>query len=172
MNYGAIKKTDIANGPGVRVSLFVSGCTHQCPGCFNSVAWDFNYGNAFDETVQEEIFHALAPQYISGLSVLGGEPFEPENQRALLPFLREVRKRFPEKNIWFYSGYVFETELLGESRAYCEVTAELLSMIDVLVDGRFVEAEKDITLKFKGSRNQRIIDVRKSLESGETVVIG
>lgn len=172
MNYGEIKKTDIANGPGVRVSLFVSGCTHKCPGCFNEVAWDFGYGRAFDEGVQEELLEALAPKYIAGLTILGGEPFEPENQTALLPFIRRVRERFPNKNIWIFTGYVFDTDLLGESRARCDATDEILSMTDVIVDGPFVEAEKDITLRFKGSRNQRIIDVKKSLESGSVAVIG
>ncbi len=172
MNYGEIKKTDIANGPGVRVSLFVSGCTHKCPGCFNEVAWDFGYGRAFDKGVQEELLEALAPKFIAGLTILGGEPFEPENQTALLPFIRRVREQFPNKNIWIYTGYVFDTELLGESRARCDATDEILSMTDVIVDGPFVEAEKDITLRFKGSRNQRIIDVRKSLKSGSVAVIG
>lgn len=172
MNYGEIKKTDIANGPGVRVSLFVSGCTHKCPGCFNEVAWDFGYGRAFDEGVQEELLEALAPKYIAGLTILGGEPFEPENQTALLPFIRRVRERFPNKNIWIFTGYVFDTDLLGESRARCDATDEILSMTDVIVDGPFVEAEKDITLRFKGSRNQRIIDVKKSLGSGSVAVIG
>ena len=172
MNYGEIKKTDIANGPGVRVSLFVSGCTHKCPGCFNEVAWDFGYGRAFDEGVQEELLEALAPKYIAGLTILGGEPFEPENQTALLPFIRRVHERFPNKNIWIFTGYVFDTELLGESRARCDATDEILSMTDIIVDGPFVEAEKDITLRFKGSRNQRIIDVKKSLESGSVAVIG
>lgn len=172
MNYAEIKKTDIANGPGVRVSLFVSGCTHRCKGCFNEIAWDFNYGRPFDGGVCEELYAALAPKFISGLTVLGGEPFEPENQRALLPFLREVRKRFPQKSIWVFTGYVFEDELLSGSRARCEVTDELLSLIDVLVDGRFEDEKKDITLRFKGSSNQRIIDVKKSLETGNTAVIG
>lgn len=169
MNYGAIKKTDIANGMGVRVSLFVSGCTHRCKGCFNEVAWDFGYGNKFTKEVQDELIEALSPKYISGLTVLGGEPFEPENQRALLPFIKRVRESFPNKSIWFYSGYIFDTELLNESRARCEVTDELLSMIDVLVDGEFIEEQKDITLNFKGSRNQRIIDVRRSLQERMTI---
>lgn len=171
MNYGEIKKTDIANGSGVRVSLFVSGCTHHCKGCFNEVAWDFEYGNEFTEQVQDEILAALEPKYISGLSVLGGEPFEPDNQRALLPFIRKVRSRFPQKNIWFYTGYLFDKDLLQESRARCEVTDELLSMIDILIDGPFVEELKDITLIFRGSSNQRIIDVNQSLATGGVAVI-
>ncbi len=170
MNYAEIKKTDIANGPGVRVSLFVSGCTHRCKNCFNEIAWDFNYGNPFDENVQDELMEALSPRFIAGLSVLGGEPFEPENQRALLPFIKSVKERFPSKDIWVYSGYLFDKELLSESRARCEVTDELLSLIDVLVDGPFIEEEKDLMLTFRGSANQRIIDVPKSLSTGHTVL--
>lgn len=170
MNYAEIKKTDIANGPGVRVSLFVSGCTHHCKNCFNEIAWDFNFGKPFTEDTQDELIEALSPRFIAGLSVLGGEPFEPENQRALLPFIKRVKEKFPSKNIWAYSGYLFDAELLNESRARCEVTDELLSLIDVLVDGRFVEEEKDLMLKFKGSANQRIIDVKKSLATGHTVL--
>ncbi len=168
MNYGEIKKTDIANGPGVRVSLFVSGCTHRCKNCFNEVAWDFNYGRQFTRETADEIYDALSPEYISGLTVLGGEPFEPQNQRALLPFIREVRRRFPSKSIWVFSGYLYE-ELKSESRARCEVTDELLSLIDVLIDGEFMEDKKDITLKFRGSANQRIIDMSKTLSVGHVV---
>ena len=165
MNYGEIKKCDIANGEGVRVSLFVSGCTHHCRGCFNPETWDFNYGRLFDDKAEEEIFSALSANYISGLSLLGGEPFEPENQRALLPFLRKVKAVFPTKNIWCYTGYLFE-ELLGGSKAHCECTKEMLMLIDILVDGEFHLEKKDISLAYRGSSNQRIIDVRKSLESG------
>ena len=165
MNYGEIKKCDIANGEGVRVSLFVSGCTHHCRGCFNPETWDFNYGRLFDDKAEEEIFSALSANYISGLSLLGGEPFEPENQRALLPFLRKVKAVFPTKNIWCYTGYLFE-ELLGGSRAHCECTKEMLLLIDILVDGEFHLEKKDISLAYRGSSNQRIIDVRKSFESG------
>ncbi len=170
MNYGAIKKTDIANGAGVRVSLFVSGCRHRCENCFNEVAWDFEYGDAFNDKVFEEVIEAMRPKYISGLSILGGEPFEPENQRALLPLVKKVKENLPGKDIWVYSGFEYDTELIGESRARCEVTDELLSMIDILVDGRYVESEKDITLKFRGSRNQRIIDVPASLVNGNVVL--
>ena len=165
MNYGEIKKCDIANGEGVRVSLFVSGCTHHCRGCFNPETWDFNYGRLFDDKAEEEIFSALSANYISGLSLLGGEPFEPENQRALLPFLRNVKAVFPTKNIWCYTGYLFE-ELLGGSKAHCECTKEMLMLIDILVDGEFHLEKKDISLAYRGSSNQRIIDVRKSLEGG------
>lgn len=167
MNYGAIKKCDIANGEGVRVSLFVSGCTHHCPGCFNQEAWDFDFGRPFTEETEEEILQALSPEYINGLTLLGGEPFEPGNQRVLLPFLKKVRERFPQKNIWCYSGYTLEEDLLKESRARCEATDEMLSMIDVLVDGRFVMELKDISLAFRGSSNQRILDLPATLREGE-----
>ncbi|MCD8170274.1 MAG: anaerobic ribonucleoside-triphosphate reductase activating protein [Clostridiales bacterium] len=170
MNYGTIKKNDIANGEGVRVSLFVSGCTHHCRNCFNEEAWDFSYGNPFTPETEEEILDALSPDYINGLTLLGGEPFEPENQRALLPFLKRVRERFPEKDIWCYTGYLMDKELLEESRARCEVTDRMLGMIDVLVDGKFVEGLKDISLPFRGSSNQRIIDVRASLENSGIVM--
>ena len=169
MNFATIKKRDIANGPGVRVSLFVSGCTHRCEGCFNEIAWDFGYGEPFTDAVQEELLEALAPDYVAGLSLLGGEPFEPENQRALLPFLKRVREAFPQKNIWCYSGYTLE-QLQGESRARCEVTDEMLGMLDVLVDGRFVLAKKNIRLRFRGSENQRLIDMNKTREAGEIVL--
>ncbi|MGN0642404.1 MAG: anaerobic ribonucleoside-triphosphate reductase activating protein [Huintestinicola sp.] len=170
MFYGEIKKCDIADGEGVRISLFVSGCTHRCKGCFNPQTWDFRYGKEFTEETENELLRELSPNYIDGLTLLGGEPFEPENQRRLVSFLRKVRERFPEKSIWCYTGYVFETELLSESRARCECTDEMLSMTDVLVDGEFVEDKKDITLAFRGSSNQRIIDVKKSLEQKETVL--
>lgn len=170
MNYGTIKKNDIANGEGVRVSLFVSGCTHHCRNCFNEEAWDFRFGRPFTGETQQEILKALEPGYINGLTLLGGEPFEPENQRALLPFLRRVRERFPEKDIWCYTGYLFDVQLLAQSRARCECTDEMLRLIDVLVDGRFVEEEKDISLAFKGSANQRIIDVKRSLDEGRVVI--
>ena len=169
MNYGEIKKCDIANGEGVRVALFVSGCRHHCKGCFNSMTWDFNYGKKFTEETEEEILEALKPNYIDGLSLLGGEPFEPENQEVLVKLLRKVKERYPEKNIWCYSGYLFDEELQKESRARCEYTDEMLSMIDVLVDGRFEEDKKNITLLFRGSENQRLIDVKKSLEEGQVV---
>ena len=169
MNYATIKYCDIANGEGVRTSLFVSGCRRHCPNCFNAVAWDFGYGAPFTKEVRNEILESLAPGYINGLSLLGGEPFEPENQRVLLPFLKKVRERFPKKNIWCYTGYLFDKELLGESRARCECTDEMLSLIDVLVDGEFVQKLYSVALAFRGSENQRIIDVKKSLETGEIV---
>ena len=164
MNYATIKWTDIANGEGVRISLFVSGCTRRCKDCFNAVAWDFSYGKPFDEAVRESIYEGLKAEYIAGLSLLGGEPLEPENQRALLPFVKEVKKRFPEKSIWCYTGNVFDpaTGLLKEQEKNTEVTEELISLFDVLVDGEFIEAQKNIRLKFRGSSNQRILDVKKS----------
>ena len=164
MNYATIKWTDIANGEGVRISLFVSGCTRRCKDCFNAVAWDFSYGKPFDESVRESIYEGLKAEYIAGLSLLGGEPLEPENQRALLPFVKEVKKRFPEKSIWCYTGNVFDpaTGLLKEQEKNTEVTEEFISLFDVLVDGEFIEAQKNIRLKFRGSSNQRILDVKKS----------
>ncbi len=170
MNYGEIKKTDIANGKGVRVSLFVSGCTHRCKECFNPETWDFAYGKPYTEKTEDDIISYLAPVYIAGLSLLGGEPFEPENQRALIKLLRRVKKTYPKKNVWCYTGYLFDKDLLSESRARCEVTDEMLSYIDVLVDGEFVLSQKDITLAFRGSANQRIIDVPKSIENGNVTI--
>ena len=168
MNYAEIKTTDIANGEGVRVSLFVSGCRRHCKGCFNAMTWDFGYGKPFDERVEEFILNALAPDYIAGLTLLGGDPFEPENQRALYPFVKKVRERFPQKNIWCYTGYTYEKGSLKEQEAKTEVTTQLLKLLDVLVDGKFIEELKDIRLKFKGSSNQRIIDLKKSFETDET----
>ncbi len=170
MNYAEIKKTDIANGEGVRVSLFVSGCRRGCKNCFNKIAWDFGYGKPFTEEVEEEIIAALSPSYIAGLTLLGGDPMEPENQRALLPFVKKVRARLPQKNIWCYTGYTFRDGAIEEPQANCEVTRELISLIDVLVDGRFEESLKDIRLKFRGSSNQRVIDVKRSISENNTVL--
>lgn len=170
MNYGEIKNYDIANGEGVRVSLFVSGCTHHCKGCFNSNTWDFSYGKPFTKETEDEILSFLSHSYIDGLSLLGGEPFEPENQRALLPLLKKVKKKFPNKTIWCYTGYLFDSELRGQSRARCECTDEMLDNIDVLVDGEFKQDLYDISLSFRGSSNQRIIDVNKSLKSSNIVL--
>ena len=170
MNYAEIKKTDIANGEGVRVSLFVSGCRRRCKNCFNQIAWDFDYGNPFTEEVEEEIISALTPYYIAGLTLLGGDPMEPENQRALLPFVRKVRARLPEKNIWCFTGYTYSDGTLEEEAVRFSETKELISLFDVLVDGRFVEELKDIRLKFRGSSNQRVIDVQKSLQTGQVVL--
>ena len=160
MNYSAIRTCDVANGPGVRVSLFVSGCTHCCPGCFNPDTWDFAHGDPWTDAAQEKLLTACEPDWIQGLSLLGGEPFEPDNQRALLPLLREFRARFPQKDVWAWTGCVYERELLKDSHWRCEVTDELLSLIDTLVDGPFIEAQKDISLRFRGSSNQRILNLK------------
>ena len=168
MNYANIKKHDVANGVGVRVSLFVSGCTHRCKGCFNAEAWDFSYGKPYGESTEEEILQALGHSYIAGLSLLGGEPFEPCNQRALLPLLRKFSAIYPQKTVWCYTGYTFDADLCKGGRAHCEATDEMLSCLDVLVDGEFVESLKDLKLRFRGSSNQRIIDVKRSLAEGET----
>lgn len=170
MNYATIKKRDIANGIGVRVSLFVSGCTHRCKNCFNKEAWDFSYGKPFTKEVEDEIAECLEPSFVNGLSLLGGEPFEPQNQRALVGFLERIRREFPKKDVWCYTGYTLETDLLSESRARCEVTDRMLSMIDVLVDGEFVEELKNISLRFRGSENQRVINLPETLKTGRTVI--
>ena len=169
MYYGEIKNCDIANGIGVRVTLFVSGCTNHCEQCFQPQTWDFCYGNPFTTETENQILEMLAPDYIDGLTLLGGEPFEPANQRDLLPFVKRVKEQYPNKTIWCFSGFRLDDELLKESYARCEVTDELLSYIDVLVDGRFVAALKDISLRFRGSSNQRLIDLPKTLEKGEIV---
>ena len=159
MYYGTIKNYDIADGPGVRVSLFVSGCTNHCENCFQPETWDFNFGTPFTHDTENEIIKMLTPSYISGLTVLGGEPFEPSNQEVLLPFLERVRAEFPNKTIWIYSGFTYEELTTEGSYPNCEATMPLLRLCDVLVDGRFVESLKDITLLFRGSSNQRIIDL-------------
>lgn len=161
MNYGNIKKYDIADGPGVRVSLFVSGCRHHCKGCFNSETWDFNYGQPYTEETEAEVIEALKPDYIQGLTLLGGEPFEPENQVELVKLLRKVREVYPNKDIWSYTGFIYDRDLQEGGRAFTEVTEEMLSYIDVLVDGPFIEAERDLTLVFRGSRNQRILKLHE-----------
>lgn len=170
MNYADIKQYDVANGPGVRVSLFVSGCTHHCKNCFNKEAWDFSYGQPFTKETQEQIISYLDKPYVKGLTLLGGEPFERENQIALLPFLKEVRKRLPDKDIWAFSGYDFEKDITGYMCLEWEATKELLSYIDVLVDGEFIEEQKSLNLRFKGSANQRTILVQESLEAGTVVL--
>ena len=170
MHYAALKNCDIANGPGVRVSLFVSGCTHRCKGCFNEVAWDFNYGDPFTEETEKRILDMLKPDHIKGITLLGGEPFEPENQPALVGLLRKIREYYPQKSIWVFSGYLFEKDILAGRLGPKEITDEFLSYIDVLVDGPFVEAQKDLMLRFRGSSNQRLIDVPASLKSGKTVL--
>ena len=167
MNYATIKNCDIANGPGVRVSLFVSGCTHRCPGCFNEVAWDFDYGEPFTESVMDSIVDMLRPGYIRGLTLLGGEPFEPQNQGPVLALLRRIRRELPDKSIWAFTGYLFDRDILSGRLGDC---SEYLSCLDVLVDGPFVEAKKNLSLRFRGSENQRLIDVPASLAAGTVVL--
>ena len=170
MNYATIKNCDIANGPGVRVSLFVSGCTHKCKGCFNEVAWDFHYGQPFTQETIDSILTMLKPAYIKGITLLGGEPFEPQNQPALVELLRQVRATYPEKTVWAYSGYLFDRDLLSGKLGDPSVTRELLGCLDVLVDGPFILAQKNLSLRFRGSSNQRLIHVPASLERGEVVL--
>ena len=171
MHYGEIKDCDIANGEGVRVTLFVSGCTNRCEHCFQPQTWAFDYGKPFTEETENRILSLLSPSYIDGLTLLGGEPFEPENQRRLLPFLQRVRESLPGKTIWAFSGFTYEELLAEGSHAHCEVTEELLSLLDVLVDGRFVEALKDISLRFRGSSNQRLIDPNATRKAGGIVLL-
>lgn len=163
MNYAAIKKTDIANGTGVRVSLFVSGCRRHCKNCFNSETWDFNYGNHFDENTMAEIIEALDKEYIQGFTLLGGEPFEKENRETVFSILKCVKEHFPNKTIWCYSGFTFEQLVVD--------AADILKLVDVLVDGAFIEEQKNLKLQFRGSENQRIINVRKSLDTKSVVEI-
>ncbi len=171
MYYGAVRKTDVANGPGVRVSLFVSGCTHHCKGCFQPETWDFSYGRVYTRETEKEIMDSLNHDYIKGLTLLGGEPFEPSNQKVLVGLLRLVKNVLPEKDVWCYTGYTYETDLLKDSRARCGVTDEILSMIDVLVDGEFLEEEKDISLPFRGSHNQRLIDLPKTRRQKKIILV-
>jgi len=170
VNYATIKDCDIANGPGVRVSLFVSGCTHRCKGCFNEVAWDFDYGEPFTQQTVDSILQMLAPPHIKGITLLGGEPFEPQNQPALVDLLGQIKEKYPEKSVWAFSGYLFDKQILSGKLGPWEVTKEFLSYIDVLVDGPFVQEKKDLSLRFRGSSNQRIIDVPASLQSGQVVL--
>ena len=170
MNYATIKKHDIANGTGIRVSLFVSGCTHHCKGCFNPETWDFNYGSEYTEATENEILQALAPSYIKGMTLLGGEPFEPQNQPTLLALCKKVKEQYPDKTIWCYTGYNYEMDILAGRLGDHEVTDALIHLIDVLVDGPYVEEKRNIRLKFRGSENQRVIDVKKSLRNKECIL--
>lgn len=169
MNYAEIKNCDIANGPGVRVTLFVSGCTHHCEGCFNQETWDFQYGEPFTQTTQQRIIKDLAPDYIAGLTLLGGEPLEYNNWQSLLPLLREVKRMYPQKTIWCYTGYLFDKDILERFCAQWKEMAEFLSYLDVIVDGEFILSQKDISLQFRGSANQRIIAVQESLAEGKII---
>lgn len=171
MNYAEIKFCDIANGPGVRTSLFVSGCTHQCKGCFNEIAWDFNYGAPFTDETIEAILDSLKPAYVSGLTLLGGEPLDPANQPEVLRLLKAVANAYPGKSVWCFTGYLYDKDILDSMCKTLPYTAEILRHIDVLVDGPFMIEKKDLMLKFKGSSNQRTIDVKKSLETGDVVLV-
>ena len=170
MNYATIKNCDIANGPGVRVSLFVSGCTHRCKGCFNEVAWDFDYGEPFTQQTIDMILDMLAPAHIQGLTLLGGEPFGPKNQPDIVMLLRQVKERYPKKTVWAYTGYLFDRDILSWRLSPEMVTGEYLEYLDVLVDGPFVESRRNLSLRFRGSDNQRIIDVPRSLAEGRVVL--
>lgn len=170
MYYSNIKKWDIADGAGVRVTLFVSGCTNCCPGCFQPETWDFHYGQVFTEKTTKEILEALEPKFIQGLTLLGGEPMELENQAVLAGLLREVKKRFPKKDIWCYTGFNYEEDLCPGGRRHCGVTDDILRMLDILVDGRFVMEKRNLMLKFRGSENQRIIDMPATLLQGQVVL--
>ena len=170
MNYATIKPRDIANGPGVRVSLFVSGCTHRCPGCFNEEAWDFDYGQPFDQSTIDEILELLQPDYVQGLTLLGGEPFDLRNQPAIVELLRQIKAKYPNKSIWAFSGYLFDRDILPGRLGDPTITREYLSYLDVLVDGPFIQSRKNLTLRFRGSDNQRLIDVPESLSRGEVVI--
>ena len=169
MNNADIKRIDVANGEGVRVSVFVSGCNHHCKGCFNECAWDFNYGNKFTEKQEEEVLKDLDHDYISGLTLLGGEPLEPANQEGLLPLVKKAKEKFPDKKIWCYTGFDFERDVVGKMAKQSDTTKELLKYIDVMVDGKFEEDKKDLKLKFRGSSNQRILDVQESLKENKPV---
>lgn len=171
MNYAGIKYCDVANGTGCRTVLFVSGCRNACSGCFQPQTWDFGYGAVFDERVQQEVIDSLEPDYIEGITLLGGEPFEEENQKALLAFMRKLKKVHPDKNVWAFTGYIYDRDLVSGGRKHTKDTDELLSMIDVLVDGPFVEELKDISLKFRGSSNQRILDLQKTIKNQKIVLI-
>ena len=170
MNYATIKYCDVSNGPGVRVSLYVSGCRNRCKGCFNPETWDFDYGMPFTEEVEDKIIEAMKPDYVKGFTLLGGDPFEPENSRALLPFLKRLRKLYPQKSFWCFTGYDYERDLLTGKLGDADVVMEILHTLDVLVDGKFMEDKKDLSLRFKGSSNQRTILVQKSLETDEVVL--
>lgn len=169
MRYGNIKYYDIADGEGVRTSLFVSGCTHRCAGCFQPETWDFSYGEEFTDEVAEKILQSIEPAYVQGITVLGGEPMEPDNQRALVGFLETAKERHPKKTIWLYTGDVYE-DLIADGPRRTEVTDRLLACVDVLVDGPYVAELKDITLRFRGSSNQRIIDLDQTRKLGRIVL--
>ena len=169
MNYATIKNCDIANGPGVRVSLFVSGCTHHCKGCFNEMAWDFDYGQPFTEETEKQLLDMMKPAYISGLTLLGGEPFEPKNHGPIVAFLRKLKEAYPEKGVWAFSGYTYD-KIISGTLGDPEITREYLSYLDVLVDGPFIAEQKNLALRFRGSENQRLIDMPATLKEGKVVL--
>lgn len=169
MNYATIKNCDIANGPGVRVSLFVSGCTHHCKGCFNEMAWDFDYGQPFTEETEKQLLDMMKPAYIHGLTLLGGEPFEPQNQGPIVAFLRKLKEAYPEKGVWAFSGYTYD-KIISGTLGDPKITREYLSYLDVLVDGPFIEEQKNLALRFRGSENQRLIDMPATLKEGKVIL--
>lgn len=171
MYYGAVKNCDIANGIGIRISLFVSGCRNHCPGCFQPETWAFDYGNPYTKETEDHIIELLAPEYIDGLSILGGDPFEPENQKDVLSLMRRAKKLYPEKNIWIYTGYTYEVLSSGKTHPCDIYTNDILSLTDVLIDGPFIEEKKDITLQFRGSSNQRLIDMNETRKQGKVVLL-
>ena len=170
MYYGNIKEYDVANGEGVRITLFVSGCTNHCEGCFQPDTWDFHYGQPYTEETEEQILRLLGQPVVDGLTLLGGEPMEPENQRVLAPLVRRVKREYPEKNVWCFTGFIYDRDLLPGQRKHTEVTDEFLSMIDVLVDGPFILAKRNLALTFRGSENQRVLDMKKTLLAGKPVL--
>lgn len=170
MNYGMIKTFDVANGEGVRTTLFVSGCRNHCKNCFQPQTWDFEYGQKYTEETQQELLDSLKPSYIVGITLLGGEPFEPENQRELVKLCKKVKEEYPNKTIWAFTGYILDQDILEFGRKHCEVTDEFLSYIDVLVDGPFIQEQKNLMLAFRGSENQRVIDLKKSLKEKEVIL--
>ena len=169
MHYGNIKEFDVADGEGVRVTLFVSGCTNHCEGCFQPATWNFDFGEPYTEETERRLLELLDRPFIDGLTLLGGEPFEPENQAVLVKLLRKVKERLPEKTVWSYTGFVYERDLLPGQRKHTDVTDEMLSYIDVLVDGPFVLAKRNLALTFRGSENQRVLDLKKTREQGTAV---
>ena len=166
MHYGKIKFADCANGIGIRISLFVSGCTNRCKGCFQPETWNFEYGEKYTEETEDKIINELKSSFYNGLTILGGEPLEPSNQEGIVNLIRRVKTELKDRTVWIYTGFTYESDLLPGGRKYCEYTDEIMSLIDVLVDGKFIEEEKDISLRFRGSKNQRIIDMPATLKNG------
>lgn len=170
MNYGRIIERDSTNGTGIRVTLFVSGCTHCCKGCFQPETWDFKYGKEFTKEVEDHIIDLLKPDYVSGLTILGGDPFEISNQRALYPFIKRIKEELKDKNIWAFTGDIYEELINDKGKYHCDITNDMISLIDVLVDGPFIESLSSLMLKYKGSSNQRLIDIQKTIKQNEIVL--